>query len=206
MVGFSKCALAVSVMMVAIVGCTAEREVVAGESDAPDLALDTASEADEGYSYNGWTQSIVASQETSYGWVNAEQTFIRDYGDNARGGGVCLVQHVSGSSCSSDPVCDSWAKGTYGGTAYGYCYSGSCFARPGSGATYCSMSPNRSLATNNLVAQAFTTSYGGNWHALGCMTKAAGPSAACGGTDTSQYMRHVVPMSLWNICDIPGEC
>jgi hypothetical protein len=28
-------------------------------------------------------------------------------------------------------------------------------------------------------------------YALGCMTKAAGPNTACGGTDTSLYMRSV---------------
>jgi hypothetical protein len=205
MTGFSKCVFAVGIMTASIVGCSADREAVDADNDAPDLALDTAAEADEGVSYNGWHQGIVASYEVSYGWVSAQHTFYRDYGDNARGGGVCLVQKVIGSSCSSDPVCDSWAKGTHGGTAYGYCFAGECYARPGSGADYCGMSPNRSV-TSNMSMSAFNISNVMNWYALGCMTKNAGPNSACGGTDTSQYMRTVTPTTNWNICDVPGEC
>jgi hypothetical protein len=49
------------------------------------------------------------------------------------------------------------------------------------------MSPNR---TNSAIAiPGFATS---PYVGLGCMTKTAGPNTACGGTNTSLYMRLVV--------------
>jgi hypothetical protein len=208
MTGFSKCVLAVSIMAASIVGCSTEAKDGDAESDAPDIALDTASEADEGDSYNGWSQGIIAYYEVSYGWVNASQTFYQNYGDSSRGGGVCLVQKVAGLSCSSDAVCLTWAKNTYGDAAkpWGYCYAGECYARPGSSDDLCKPHPNRSPANGNMTLDAFTISNTSNWYGLGCMTKTAGPNGACGSEVPSLYMRHVVPVTLWNICDVPGEC
>jgi hypothetical protein len=177
-----------------VVACAAQP---ANEENAPEIVSDSVDEQDEGYSYNGWQQ--IAWYEWNYcsqAPNSASQTFVRSYGDATRGGGACYVKST-GVGCSSDSTCLANAVATYGGSAYGYCFAGSCYSRPGSQASYCSLSPNRGPSTVN-VPNAFSGDiWDGTNHLLLCMTKTAGPNPACGGTSTSQYMRNVVGLNIF---------
>jgi hypothetical protein len=155
------------------------------DREAPETTLESLDEADQGTSYNGWSQSVYASYNWCMSVGSFDHTLSRSSGDSTRGGGGCAVEWQSGSSCSADSTCVASAQSMYGASAYGYCYSGQCYLRPGSQATYCSLNANRSPGTvTGLVL-------GSAQHVVGCMTKTAGPNTACGGTNTSLYMRSV---------------
>jgi hypothetical protein len=178
--------------VVLIGGCSAESTDMVPTVETDDLDL-----RDQGTSYNGWTQSISGSTffYSAYGdWsFTANHTMTRTSGDATRGGGACAV-YLSGTSCTNDTPCVTAAQSQFGSTAYGYCYSGTCYLRPGSQANYCALNPNRGpgTLTKNLTNQTGAIVHG----AIGCMTKTAGLNAACGGTDSSLYMR---TYTSWNI-------
>jgi hypothetical protein len=184
----------VSVAMIGLglVACSAERSST--EEEAPSAALDTLDPADEGASYNGWTQTPSGMVYMYMGFGQLDHTFSRAGGEATRGGGACFVYQQPGSSCSSDSPCLSAAQAAFGASAYGYCYSGVCYSRPGSQTDYCALNPNRAPGSVTKL----WPSYGVNYyeHILGCMTKTGGPNTACGGTNTSLYMRYVVPAAI----------
>jgi hypothetical protein len=163
------------------------------DSEAPDTTFSTVDEQDEGTSFNGWTQSVSGSVEAGFGLTYFEHTFSRSSGDATRGGGGCLTIWTN-NGCSSDANCQAPAQSSYGPSAYGYCYSGRCYSRPGSQADFCSLSPNRGPG---VVSKVSFSTYG-NAYVVGCMTKTSGPNTACGGTNTGLYMRmmHYLPISI----------
>jgi hypothetical protein len=164
-------------------------------TEAPKAALDSIDERDEGTTYNGWWQAPTLQYDCEIGVFLTHQ-LTRSSGDDTRGGGACFVSRT-GASCSSDTTCTSQAQATWGGAAYGYCYAGECYQRPGAQSSYCALNPNRSPGT--LFAYPPTVFFDGNDFALGCMTKTAGPNTACGGTEGSSYMRTVSPLyGDWN--------
>jgi hypothetical protein len=156
-------------------------------SEAPVLDLDDLSEHTEGATYDGWTQSIAGIHRNCFRYADFSHTLARSFGSATRGGGACATERTT-ATCSSDASCVATAQSLYGGAAYGYCYSGKCYTRPGSQADYCAMSPNRADGST-LAKLAFNIS--AELSIVGCMTKAAGPSTACGGTDSNAYMRTV---------------
>jgi hypothetical protein len=168
---------------VALSACASETPA---EDDAPLALNDAIDPRDEGTSYNGWTQFADAYYDQCASLYGVRSILTRSSGDWTRGGGVCFVMPM-GESCSSDSTCLTSAQSMYGSSAWGYCYSGSCYGRPGSQGTYCTLNPDRSsgstLNKNDLPWIPM------NGAALGCMTKTAGPNTACGGTNTSLYMR-----------------
>jgi hypothetical protein len=179
-------------VVLSIVGCAAEPPV----SDAPEVETLGASEQTEGYSYNGWHQFPTAWFDYGYTTVNVASHFSRDFGDATRGGGVCLVYSRTSSSCSVDSDCVPAAVSQFGAGAYGYCYSGRCYDRPGSQASYCNVNPNRSPgAISGWLTPPVAYPNHGDPAALGCMTKSAGPNTGCGGTNTELYMRYVMDAS-----------
>jgi hypothetical protein len=160
--------------------------------ESPELATAANIEAqDEGWSYNGWEQ-LPAGWYGGDGNVYTWNYFVRSYGDSTRGGGSCVVYHRDGSSCSSDATCLSAAQAQFGASAWGYCSGGACWSRPGSQAAYCSLGPNRTPGQyHNPAASEYAPASHTGPAVLGCMTKTAGPNTACGGTNTSLYMRTV---------------
>jgi hypothetical protein len=188
-----------SVSKMGMMGCAAVVAVVVGcakspaETDdgAPDVALDVLDVQDEGVTYNGWTQSITGTCLTSINAESADHTLTRSSGDSTRGGGACgVVLRLPLTTCSADSQCQAGAVALYGSSAYGYCYKGFgaqhyCYDRPGSQAANCALNPNRSPGTLSSYNSCIHT------NVLGCMTKTVGPNTACGGTDTSLYMRTV---------------
>jgi hypothetical protein len=153
-------------------------------SDAPVASTDTIGESDEGTDYNGWSHTVTGYWGMYDGYYAIDSIFTRYYGDATRGGGMCYAV-ASGAGCSSDASCTAQAQAQYGGSAYGYCYSGSCYNRPGPQSGNCALSPNRAPGALTITPSSF--SYYGV--VIGCMTKTAGPNTACGGTDSSQYIR-----------------
>lgn len=179
-----------AVLALGVTACSAEP---AADDEAPSAALTAVEERDQGSTYGGWTHTLNGFWDEASGDLDLTHTFTRASGDASRGGGACFVVHEL-TSCTDDASCTSAAKSAYGSLAYGYCYSGSCYARPGSAPTFCTTNPDRSAANGNMtLTKGATTPIVGSWSVLGCMTKAAGPSTACGGTDTSAYMRRVQP-------------
>jgi hypothetical protein len=181
----------VGVVAVALSASACAAEPVESTSDeAPTADLGAIDPQDEGSGYNGWLHETSIIVQANYGFTTLTNTFWRNGGEATRGGGGCYVVGT-GAGCSSDATCLSSAQATYGASAWGYCYQGGCYARPGSQAAYCSLSPNRSpgQATNAW----FSISLAGNQYGLSCLTKTGGPNTACGGTNTSLYMRYVTP-------------
>jgi hypothetical protein len=177
-------------VLLSIVGCATEP---APASEAPELETSGPIEQTDGYSYNGWHQFPIA-------WFNYESTavsvsshFTREYGDATRGGGFCLVYARTAATCSADSDCLSAAQTQFGASAYGYCFSGTCYDRPGSQAAFCNVNPNRSPgAIAGWQTSTVTYPNHGDPAVLGCMTKTAGPNTGCGGTNAALYMRYVV--------------
>jgi hypothetical protein len=175
---------------VAVSACAAEPAPEDEGAEATLPELDSLAEQDVGASWNGWTQNTIAGYCIDIAWQQwAYHELVRSYGDNSRGGGACLtIRRQPLAYCSSDADCLGGAQSTYGGSAYGYCNEGVCHDRPGSQATYCGLSPNRGpgdlIDAGWQVGQSFA-----HWFVVGCMTKTAGPNTACGGTNTSLYMR-----------------
>jgi hypothetical protein len=191
-------ATSVAVATALMLGCSASPEPT--DDDAPGVETDSVSEQDEGASYNGWTQAPGGHITTyiypwgdSYSEIDAiGGTFSRSSGDSTRGGGSCFVTRRASSSCSVDSTCTAAAQSQFGASAYGYCYQGMCWDRPG-GAELCSQNPNRSpgafngavyIAQHDWIPSGHDTS-----SVLGCMTKTAGPNTGCGGSNASLYMR-----------------
>jgi hypothetical protein len=85
----------------------------------------------------------------------------------------------------------------WGSQAHGYCYSGACWYRAGSQASDCALSPNRTAGT---LTKSVSTAMGYGYGVLGCMTKTSGPNTACGGTNTSLYVRTISGFTSTN-CD-----
>jgi hypothetical protein len=166
------------------------------EADAPAANADALDENDEGTSFNGWTQAISGICDLGIGVTTWSQTLTRASGDATRGGGSCFILKKPGTTCTLDSNCQAAAVAQYGASAYGYCYSGVCYSRPGSQASFCSVSPSRPPGTNGGVFLAFGAT--GTENVLGCMTKTAGPNTGCGGTNTSLYMRTVKPVTYAN--------
>jgi hypothetical protein len=185
---------ATSSMLLSVACATSSAET----SDAPDTELDALEESDIGTDYNGWNQDPnvavnVCGMGPSFIWQNLN----RSYGDATRGGGVCLVA-LYGTACSTDSECHASATAGWGPSVWGYCYSGFCYARPGSQADYCTLNPNR--APGQLFK--FISPSSSNF-ALGCMTKTAGPNMACAGTNTSLYMRTLREyVHTWDGCEM----
>jgi hypothetical protein len=172
-----------------IVGCAAEQE----QDDAPVATLDTAGEADEGTAWDGWTQSAAGNVSFGLGLTDFSHTLTRSSGDAIRGGGGCLVLKTA-SSCSADATCTTSAIATYGAGAWGYCYSGLCYNRPGTQSALCALNPSRAPGT---VSKVIFGGYPTTARVLGCMTKGAGPNnTSCGSTNTSLYMRSVHELSF----------
>jgi hypothetical protein len=166
--------------------------------ETPATTFDGLDERDQGVVYNGWYQWMSGAFDAELITATFTHNFTRSSGDTARGGGGCLVRKT-GRSCSDDSTCTTQAQTLYGASAWGYCYSGACYDRPGSQATHCALNPNRSAANGNmtLTKAAYPVAHTFNqddYYTLGCMTKTAGPNTACGGTDTSLYMRVVSRM------------
>jgi hypothetical protein len=185
-----------------IVGCavlSACSPETSAEEIAPSALLDELSDLDQGTSYNGWTQSVTATYYAMCGTTWGRHRLTRSSGDATRGGGTCLTVRKASTTCSSDSTCVTAARAEYGPSAYGYCYSGICYSRPG-GADNCVTSANRSSGTLDVIIDGAN---GVNRYFVGCMTKTAGPNPACGSTDSSSYMR---TMSAVVIDSTTGEC
>jgi hypothetical protein len=172
---------------ISAVACSAS----AANDEAPVAEVDALSAQDEGTDYNGWSQWAEFRMDLcspGYNDFYIVHGLSRWDGDATRGGGGCAV-YTPGTSCSVDSDCQAQATGTFGAAAYGYCYQGSCALRPGSQSDYCAMSPNRAAGELwKYKARADAQWISG---VLGCMTKTAGPNAACGGTNNGLYMRAV---------------
>jgi hypothetical protein len=168
------------------VGCTAERAALT--EAAPDVDADALDVADFGTSYNGWSIWAEGTSWRKEHWNDFSVGFTKSSGSDAtRGGGGCLVRQVPGWTCSTDSQCPSAAPG------WGYCVSGQCYERPGSQADWCALAPNN--APNASYAKGVSDngyfSFSDQTYVLTCLTKTAGPNTACGGTNTSLYMRAV---------------
>jgi hypothetical protein len=181
--------------------CTAEPET-SEEGNAPLATLDSMDETDEGTSYNGWSQDPYMINQLFCGNFVLGHQLIQSYGDATRGGGACLVKRT-GEGCSSDSTCLASAQAQYGGSAWGYCYAGQCYSRPGP-QSLCTLNPNRGpgYIWTHPSTSYLTSGFGdpNTDFVLGCMTKTAGLNPACGGTNTSLYMRTVKPLEIdtWN--------
>jgi hypothetical protein len=163
----------------------------ATDSEAPEAELDQLDESDEGTSYNGWIQFLYSMRDGC--GVDApymEHVVYRSSGsESSRGGGACIV-HQEGGACSSDATCLAAAQAYWGPSAWGYCYSGTCYTRSGSQAAQCVMNPNR--PHNNNIHMSNAGDY-----LLGCMTKTPGPNTACGGSNTALYVRTVAMTNVY---------
>jgi hypothetical protein len=176
-----------------VTACAAEPAEVAA-ADAPEIETDSVSSQDEGTSYNGWAQDPYGILQFCYGNLVLGSYLGRSYGDETRGGGACFVRRTT-TGCSADSTCLGVAQAQWGASAYGYCYQGTCYSRPGGQATYCALNPNRGPGyLYTYVAAGAEIGFDGTDFALGCMTKTAGPNTACGGTNGSLYMRTVDAM------------
>jgi hypothetical protein len=170
-----------------IVGCTAEP----GSSEAsPVVEDDNLEMSDYGYDYNGWYIDASGTNFSSLGYAEFDIWFTRPSpGDATRGGGGCLVKY-DGTSCTTDANCPV----SYG-NGWGYCVQNKCWQRPGAQATFCGLgrenAPNTGFTRTVDVPLYNTDTYG----VLTCLTKTAGPNTACGGTETSLYMRGLRPVS-----------
>jgi hypothetical protein len=184
----------IGMIAMAAAACAAQP---ADEGNAPDVASDSVDEQDQGYVYNGWSQISWYEYNACGNYPHsASQWLSRSYGDASRGGGACYVKST-GASCSADTTCTTAAVAQYGAGAYGYCYSGTCYSRPGTQAAYCALNPNRANGHTVNVPNAFNDVWGGNNHLILCMTKTAGPNLSCGGQDTSQYMRSLNSLNYY---------
>jgi hypothetical protein len=186
-------------MGIATAACSAEP--ASSETESPDIFDDALSAQDEGTSWNGWSMSLSGWYSVGGFPLNqwySSGTFSRSSGDLTRGGGTCAVykRTVNPSSCTSDQACIDAAQAQFGSFAWGYCYQGACYDRVFAQSASCSTNPNRSPSSWNspsqvLVVPANHQTLPGGLFSLGCMTKTAGPNTACGGTNTSLYMRSV---------------
>jgi hypothetical protein len=193
--------LFVGLSVLAVTACSAEEPPPAG--DAPVMEDTSVEVQDEGNAYNGWSQAPYSVWQLFCGnWVVGSQ-LVRSAGDATRGGGSCHVRRTT-TSCSNDSTCIGLAQSTHGGSAYGYCYQGTCYTRPGGQSSYCALNPNRAAGyiwvhpPGGLYDTGVAPS---GWpdaenFVLGCMTKTGGPNTSCGGSNTSAYMRYVVPMEI----------
>jgi hypothetical protein len=198
--------------LVAAGACGAETPAA---MEAPSAADGTLATRDEGTSYNGWTHTPSGLFYSFMGMYSITGSYSRTSGDATRGGGVCFVVRKPGTTCSNDSTCTTSAVNEYGAGAYGYCYSGTCYSRPGAQGSFCNTNPNRSPGTidhpwpgavNGIVDT-------GNEFVLSCMTKDAGSNTACScisggnyflngastpcGTDPSGlYMRTIAPVTF----------
>jgi hypothetical protein len=173
-----------------LVACSKSPEVAS--DDAPEAAMDAIDPRDEGTDWNGWSQEAFVMVNVCGGGPNwLWHNLNRSWGDATRGGGVCLVANY-GSACSTDAECHASATAGWGPSVYGYCYQGNCYARPGSQGDWCVLNPNRAPGQLNR-----TIAGSSSYFALGCMTKNAGLNAACGTTNTSQYMR-TLSSNVWS--------
>jgi hypothetical protein len=175
--------------VVALIGAAACSASPATGDDAPQVAESTIDPQDEGATYGGWTQYPDAQVGMFGEILNVSHTIYGSGGGTTRGGGACLVQQT-GSTCTSDTTCTTEAVALYGVGAYGYCYQTGCFARPGVQSALCALNPNR--ASGSTISVSLSVGYsapGYGYYVVGCMTKTAGPNVACGGTNTSLYMR-----------------
>jgi hypothetical protein len=178
------------------VACTAA--VPNGDVDFTSDTDDSLAAMDVGTSYNGWTQSVSGTYCSMSGARTLNHTLSRSSGDTTRGGGGCTVV-AKGTSCSTDSNCQAAATAEYGSSAWGYCYNGSCYSRPG-GQELCFLNPNRAPGTIG-----GDVGMGESFNVLGCMTKTAGFNTACGGTNGSLYMRTVgAPTPLSTTTSCPG--
>lgn len=178
--------------------------------DAPEAALESVDELDEGTTWNGMTQILLGKSSGASALVAHTIS-----GSGNRGGGGCVTVR-EGSACTSDATCTTAAKAKYGSLAYGYCYQSQCYDRPG-GIAFCSTNQNRWSTPNSphSLMKAYTlpsSTYApnpaswldGNVYALGCMSKSWGPSGECGGTDPEAYMRTMSVASAGTdpLCDV----
>lgn len=187
-------------LVVAVVGAgvasTACSAATVADDEAPAVSDTPIDPKDEGNSYDGWTQEPMAAYDGCSGTYSISHWLTRGWGDATRAGGACWT-YPSSSSCSSDTTCTAEARSVYGSSAFGYCYAGSCYARPGAPSTYCVTGSNRDPG----VLQRFDIPGPGiNGYAVGCMSKAAGPNSACGGTNSSLYMRYVTTPYYYPYC------
>jgi hypothetical protein len=180
--------VAVLVLAGGAVGCAPVTEQA---TSAPEVAAESVAPRDVGTSYDGWTQSLAYTISTSSGSGTYHHALSRASGDSTRGGGACAVVRQPGSSCSADDTCTTAAQNVHGPSAYGYCYSGECYFRPGAQASFCALNPNRSPGT----LTGAPTWYSDDDYVVGCMTKTAGPNTACGGSNASLYMRTMLAAS-----------
>jgi hypothetical protein len=162
-------------------------ETASDGEEAPAADLDAVDPADQGESYNGWTQYAFGNYCTDlFNYARFGHYLVRSSGDTTRGGGGCYVKWT-GVGCGSDDPCIANAQAQYGSGAWGYCYSGTCYSRPGVQSIYCALGPNRS--DGSMLMGGGQESMNANSAVVGCMTKTAGPNTACGGTNASLYMR-----------------
>jgi hypothetical protein len=194
-------ATSVAVATTLMLGCSASPEPT--NDDAPVVETDSVSAQDEGASYNGWSQAPIGHITTYvYPWGDSYAeidsfggTFSRSYGDSTRGGGSCFVTRRASSSCSVDSTCTASAVAEFGAGAYGYCYQGTCWDRPGGAGDYCTQNPNRSPGAFSVWTYMPQSGWIPVGHdtigIVGCMTKTAGPNTGCGSTNTTLSMRTI---------------
>jgi hypothetical protein len=171
-------------------GCSSEP--VASEGSAPTIDEAALAVQDEATDYDGWAMYPLLSENCIDGTNGVHLNVQRTSGDSTRGGGSCFARST-GASCSSDTTCTSAAQAAYGSLAYGYCFQGSCYSRPGDANVYCARSPNITTSGGYGgvygVLPSSSVQYDGFDVSLGCLTKTAGPNTACGGTNGSLYIR-----------------
>jgi hypothetical protein len=173
----------------AILGCTANPESLTSDVDV-DIDVETVAERDLGTSYDGWSVYASGTNWRAYGYAELSVGFFKYGGDDdSRGGGGCLVRRVVGASCSVDADCP---KGHANG--WGYCFYGACWQRAESQASWCALGPAQAHDSSVPMTVPVDLYNTDEWGILTCLTKTAGPNAACGGTDSSLYMRWVTHM------------
>lgn len=175
-----------SIVAASLAGCAAAE---ASNDQAPEVASESIDPQDEGTSYNGWSMSAYGDVHVDYGYANFGHYFGRSYGDSTRGGGSCFVHHA-GESCTSDESCTTAAKANYGSSAYGYCYSGTCYTRAGSQGSSCSINSNSTPGYYGATVSSGSIVPTGDYYVLGCMTKLSGPNTACGCTSSGTYLKN----------------
>jgi hypothetical protein len=164
-------------------GCTSEATL---EESSPDVDDGTLTEQDYGSSYNGWSLSAWGTNWRDFGYAEFYGSFTKSSGTDAtRGGGVCFVKLIPGS-CSTDANCGTPPTGWWN-----YCVQGQCWQRPGAQASWCGLGPANAPNAYHSKTVPVPQYNSDTWGVLGCLTKTAGPNTACGGTNTSLYMRHV---------------
>jgi hypothetical protein len=178
---------------------------------APSPELDNLSERDEGASEGGWTQSAYGEMERLPGWQYFwfTHTLSKTSGSATRSGGSCVVikrlgSATDGQQCLNNLECKGLAKYLYGPNAYGYCHSGTCYARPGgtAGTGLCTTGQGRSPGTidayGNIDMTPFLSVPSNSIFITSCMTKDSSATDACSNTDESQYMKLLTPMGVSN--------